>query len=254
MVFVLFQLILVINLVIINSLVINRTVIEGNVLENGTSESTAEFFGQFTNSSQAQRDFKIIQTEIVPHPETKRFRSKDSSLHERYLDKSLLELNLRYCQRSAKCTVLKNATCMGVKLPYYSSTLDLTNLTSEEQVQEKLQLYQYLRYIPKCWAVIQPFLCALYMPKCINDVVDLPSKEMCKITLGPCKIIYDAGIFPEFMRCDDEELFPSKCKNDIHELKFNTTSFCMEPLVRTDQPYWFYPGKFFFTVIEIKTA
>lgn len=243
MLYVLFQLIFVVNIVPISVLVIKNRTSNDNVLENGTTQSASEVFSHFTNVDQELRNFKDIPTEIVPHPETKRFRSKDNLLHDRFLDKSLLELNLRYCQRSAKCTVLKNATCMGAKLPYHSSTLELTNLTSEEQVQEKLQLYQYLRYVPKCWAVIQPFLCALYMPKCVNDVVDLPSKEMCKITLGPCKIIYDAGIFPEFLRCDDERLFPSKCKNDIHELKFNTTSFCMEPLVRTDQPYWFYPGK-----------
>lgn len=30
-------------------------------------------------------------------------------------------------------------------------------------------------YIPRCWAVIQPFLCSLYMPKCENGLVDLPS-------------------------------------------------------------------------------
>lgn len=152
-------------------------------------------------------------------------------------------LNLHYCQKQAKCYRLNQTTCMGVRLPYNSSTLDLTRMTSEEQMQEVLHLYQYLRYVPKCWAVIQPFLCALYMPRCEDDKVYLPSKEMCRITMGPCKIFHETGIFPEFMKCEDEELFPSHCKNDIHELKFNTTGYCMEPLVKTEQDYWFYPGE-----------
>lgn len=153
-------------------------------------------------------------------------------------------LNLQYCRKAAKCHRMNYTTCMGVKLPYTSSTLELTGLASEEQVQEMLQLYHYLKYIPKCWAVIQPFLCALYMPKCENNEVDLPSKEMCKITMGPCKILYRNEIFPHFMKCSDQQLFPSNCsKNDIHEIKFNTTGYCMEPLVKTDQPYWFYPGE-----------
>lgn len=168
---------------------------------------------------------------FLPHS-----RNKDGPLPDRFL-------NLHYCRKPAQCHKMNYTTCMGVKLPYTSSTLQLTGLATEEQVQEMLQLYHYLRYIPKCWAVIQPFLCALYMPKCENNEVDLPSKEMCKITMGPCKILYKNGIFPEFMKCNDQQLFPSHCKNDIHELKFNTTGYCMEPLVKTDQPYWFYPGE-----------
>lgn len=191
--------------------------------------------------------FNEAENEIFPqtrvgHAETIRIRNKEGLLHLN-LDKSLLDLNIRYCQRPAKCIELKNDYCMGVKLPYRSSTFELTNLLTEEQVHERLRLYRYVRYVPKCWAVIQPFLCALYLPKCEGDKVDLPSKEMCKVTLKPCKILYDFGVFPEFMKCKDETLFPSQCKNDIHELKFNITGTCLEPLVKTDQSYWFYPGK-----------
>ncbi|CAH1377107.1 protein smoothened isoform X2 [Tenebrio molitor] len=158
------------------------------------------------------------------------------------LDKSLFDLHLlKYCQKPAKCEQLNYTTCMGMKLPYSFTTLELTDLITQEKVQEKLHHFQYLRYIPKCWAVIQPFLCALYMPKCENGMVDLPSREMCRITLGPCKIFYNSSIFPKFLNCDDDRIFPSMCKNDVRELKFNTTGFCMEPLVKTDNPHWFYP-------------
>lgn len=176
----------------------------------------------------------------VRHLDSKRFFSKHEFLSEWY--NNPYPLDFKYCQRPAKCQDLIYTSCMGSKLPYYVTTLNLTDLSSQEKVQEKLLLYQYLRYIPKCWAVIQPFLCALYMPKCENDTVDLPSKEMCRITQKPCKILFNTTFFSEFMNCDNEELFPSKCKNDIHEVKFNTTGLCMEPLVRTDQPEWYFSG------------
>ncbi|KAF7282687.1 hypothetical protein GWI33_002154 [Rhynchophorus ferrugineus] len=168
-----------------------------------------------------------------------RHKSKGKGLG--YLDKSLFDINPQYCKRNAKCEDLETTKCMGAKLPYHVTTLDLTDLSSQAKVQEKLQLYeQYLRYIPKCWAVIQPFLCALYMPKCVDGSVDLPSREMCRITLEPCKIIYNSTVFPEFFNCEDERLFPSKCRNDIHEMKFNTTGYCMEPLIKTDKVEWYF--------------
>ncbi|XP_023023019.1 smoothened, frizzled class receptor [Leptinotarsa decemlineata] len=180
--------------------------------------------------------FRKEETPYLRHREQK--KSKDIS--SRNFDQ-LFDLNLQYCRRPAKCQDLNYTTCMGAKLPYHSTTLELTDLKTQEQVQEKLQLYKYLRYIPKCWAVIQPFLCALYMPKCENNEVDLPSRVMCKITLEPCKILYNSSLFPEFLNCEDDRLFPNKCKNDIHEVKFNTTGFCMDPLVKTDKPEWWYP-------------
>ncbi|CAG9859679.1 unnamed protein product [Phyllotreta striolata] len=147
----------------------------------------------------------------------------------------------QYCQKPAKCEHSNYTTCMGSRIPYRTTTLDLIDLNHQEQVQEKLQSYGYLRFVPKCWAVIQPLLCALYMPKCEDHKVDLPSYEMCKITLEPCKIFYNSSILPEFLHCEDRNLFPTnKCKNDIHDVRFNTTGYCMDPLIKTDKPEWWY--------------
>ncbi|KAG5887266.1 hypothetical protein JTB14_015703 [Gonioctena quinquepunctata] len=190
-------------------------------------------------SEDSRSDYDSFRNEVTPHIRH-REQKKPKDINTRYIDQ-LFDVNLQYCQRPATCQVLNYTTCMGAKLPYHSTTLELTDLKSQEQVQEKLQLYNYLRFIPKCWAVIQPFLCALYMPKCDKNKVDLPSRVMCKITLEPCKILYNSSVFPEFLNCEDERLFPNSCKNDIHEVKFNTTGFCMDPLVKTDKPEWWYP-------------
>ncbi|XP_056644172.1 protein smoothened [Diorhabda carinulata] len=190
----------------------------------------SQFYDSFETESTPQN---YSFSPHIHHKESK--KTKETSRLKLY------DLNLPYCQRSAKCQILNFTTCMGAKLPYHSTTLDLTDLKSQEKVQEKLQLYRYLKFIPKCWAVIQPFLCSLYMPKCEDDKVDLPSYEMCKITLEPCKILYNSSVFPEFFNCEDERLFPMNCKNDIHEVKFNTTGYCMDPLVKTDKQEWWYP-------------
>nr|CAI5822276.1 unnamed protein product [Callosobruchus analis] len=187
------------------------------------------------NETSLQSYYDSFRGESIPHIRHRELK-KPKDTNSRYLD------DFRdYCQRPAKCEVLNYTTCMGAKLPYHSTTLDLTDLKSQENVQEKLQLYQYLHFIPNCWAVIQPFLCALYMPKCEKGKVDLPSREMCRITLEPCKILYNSSLFPEFLNCEDERLFPPRCKNDIQEMKFNTTGYCMDPLVKTDKPDWWYP-------------
>ncbi|KAJ8916215.1 hypothetical protein NQ315_016354 [Exocentrus adspersus] len=208
----------VLLLLLFTNLANNRPVNKTSPIENGFEQ-------------QAEGDI----TPHIRHRESK--KPKDPS---RYLDK-LYDINLRYCQRPAKCQVLNYTTCMGAKLPYHSTTLELTDLKDQEQVQDKLLLYHNLRFVPKCWAVIQPFLCALYMPKCDRGKVDLPSREMCRITLEPCKILYNGSVLPEFLNCEDERLFPPNCRNDIHDMKFNTTGFCMDPLVNTDKPEWWYP-------------
>lgn len=66
-------------------------------------------------------------------------------------------------------------------------------------------------------------------------MVYLPSLEMCKITLEPCKILYNSGYFPDFLKCNETN-FPSKCNNDVREMKFNVTGQCLSPLVPVENP------------------
>lgn len=70
-------------------------------------------------------------------------------------------------------------------------------------------------------------------------MVFLPSLEQCRITLEPCRLLYETPFFPEFLKCN-ETLFPSKCNNDVREIKFNTTSTCIAPLVVTDSAASYY--------------
>ncbi|CAG2055207.1 unnamed protein product [Timema podura] len=141
------------------------------------------------------------------------------------------------------------------------------------KLEEKLELWRGARRIPKCWAVIQPILCALYMPKCENDTVDLPSQvgyyfkntlfKRCEMALGHCHILHGStgammAILFCFRRCemalgpcpilqgstgDMMALFfcYRRC-NDVREVKFNTSGQCEAPLVTTDSSTAFYDG------------
>ncbi|XP_015173735.1 PREDICTED: protein smoothened isoform X1 [Polistes dominula] len=147
------------------------------------------------------------------------------------------------CRRPAKCVPLQNNTCMGTRLPYSSTTSDLASeYKTPKLIEEKLYLLQALRHIPKCWAVVQPFLCSIFMPKCINGTVDLPSQEMCKMVSTPCRIVFNHTIWPSFIKCENTKLFPKSCKNDIRELKFNTSGKCLKPLIPTDNMLAIFDG------------
>ncbi|XP_014239427.1 protein smoothened [Cimex lectularius] len=156
----------------------------------------------------------------------------------------LVEGKVSYCTRPAKCEELNYTTCMGAKLPYTKTTLELVDgLSSQEQAQEQLEEWKRLvQHIPKCWQVIQSFLCSIYMPKCDNGEVFLPSLEMCNATLGPCRILATYQPWPSIFRCDNQTRYPTRCKNDVRELKYNTPGKCMEPLVQTDLSAWYYDG------------
>ncbi|XP_008551333.1 protein smoothened isoform X2 [Microplitis demolitor] len=139
------------------------------------------------------------------------------------------------CRRPATCVKLEYNTCMGTVLPYTMSTLDLLpEGTTQDLIAEQLRLLQGLQHIPKCWAVVQPLLCSLFMPKCDNNVVELPSQEMCKKILNPCRIVMNHTIWPSFIKCDNKKLFPKLCKDISRELQFNTSGRCLKPLVPTD--------------------
>ncbi|XP_063537085.1 protein smoothened isoform X2 [Cydia strobilella] len=156
------------------------------------------------------------------------------------------EIKIDYCVRQAKCEQLINRTCLGVELPYDQTSVHLTFFHTQQEIQNQLQLYTHLINVPKCWAVIQPFLCSTFMPKCENvlgkDMVYLPSFEMCNVTMEHCAILYNTSYFPSYLKCN-ETLFPAKCENPAKEkMKFNTTGKCLTPLIHTEKPLHFYKG------------
>uniref|UniRef100_A0A3P8R5C1 Protein smoothened n=1 Tax=Astatotilapia calliptera TaxID=8154 RepID=A0A3P8R5C1_ASTCA len=142
------------------------------------------------------------------------------------------------CKKTTTCEVLKYNTCLGSPLPYSHTSLILAEDSStQEEAFEKLTMWSGLRNAPRCWSVIQPLLCAVYMPKCENGRVELPSQSLCLTTRSPCSIVDRERGWPSFLKCDK---FPVGCSNEVQKLKFNTSGQCEAPLVKTDiQSSWY---------------
>ncbi|KAM6896744.1 protein smoothened isoform 1-T2 [Lycodopsis pacificus] len=142
------------------------------------------------------------------------------------------------CKKTSTCEALKYNTCLGSPLPYTHTSLVLAEDSStQDEAFEKLTMWSGLRNAPRCWSVIQPLLCAIYMPKCENGRVELPSQSLCLATRRPCSIVDQERGWPGFLKCDK---FPMGCSNEVQKLKFNMSGQCEAPLVKTDiQSSWY---------------
>ncbi|XP_061814946.1 protein smoothened [Nerophis lumbriciformis] len=142
------------------------------------------------------------------------------------------------CKKTTTCEALKYNTCLGSPLPYtHTSLLLAEDSGTQEDAFEKLTMWSGLRNAPRCWSVIQPLLCAVYMPKCENGRVELPSQSLCLSTRRPCSIVDQERGWPNFLKC---EKFPAGCPNEVQKLKFNMSGQCEAPLVKTDiQSSWY---------------
>ncbi|GAB6025121.1 hypothetical protein CHUAL_010547 [Chamberlinius hualienensis] len=150
------------------------------------------------------------------------------------------------CQRQARCEpfIMNVSTCFGAPLVHRLTTVELIgqNITQHHIQKELLKWQSSLRNIPKCWAMIQTLLCAVYMPRCENGIVDLPSQDMCRAVRGPCRVVEQTIGWPTFLRCDAEGNFPTQCKAEPRELRFSTNGRCPQNLVPTEISRSWYDG------------
>ena len=57
-------------------------------------------------------------------------------------------------------------TCYGASLKFsHTSLLWANDSISLADVTSRLKVWEGLSSVPECWAVVQPFLCSVYMPK-----------------------------------------------------------------------------------------
>ncbi|MGH0127857.1 UNVERIFIED_CONTAM: hypothetical protein FKN15_032526 [Acipenser sinensis] len=151
-----------------------------------------------------------------------------------------IALGLAIPQKTSTCEALKYNTCLGSPLPYtYTSVILAEDSNSQEAALEKLTMWSGLRNAPRCWEVIQPLLCSVYMPKCDNGKVELPSQSLCHKTRGPCAIVERERGWPDFLKCTTNK-FPVGCPNEVQNIKFNSSGQCESPLVKTDNPNSWY--------------
>ena len=165
------------------------------------------------------------------------------------------------CNRATECVSLPtNASCFGIQLPYELTSYNaFTNseLHHYWDVQARLDAWSALKFVPKCWAVIQPLLCSIYMPQCSNGTVPMLEKQLCTAVKSQCRIVdlvsklpHLSLTWPQFIDCENKEVFysgkrqacASKNKEDRRNIiRFNTTARCLEPyMVLAKTPESFY--------------
>ncbi|XP_033097394.1 smoothened homolog [Anneissia japonica] len=148
-----------------------------------------------------------------------------------------------HCTKTVpECVPVEITECLGNSIGFSHTSLSLANdSTSQEETQNRLAQWKAIQSVPRCWEVIQPFLCSVYLPKCVNGTVELPSMDMCTVTRSPCKVVETARGWPEFLKCKPEN-FPEGCENSYKELTFNTSGKCEPPLVATENEKSWYDG------------
>lgn len=108
----------------------------------------------------------------------------------------------------------ENRKCLGELLPYqFTSTILAEDSTNQKEIQNNLKLWEGLRFLPKCWSVLQPLLCQIYVPKCENSTITPPCREQCLATRKPCSVVERYKEWPEFLTC--ERFPPGRCNGTV---------------------------------------
>ncbi len=153
------------------------------------------------------------------------------------------------CSKSTDCDLLpENATCFDTTLPYNSVSFSFTGLQNKWNTISRLNDWSVLKSVPKCWAVIQPLLCAVYLPKCEDGRVNKVPRQLCSVVQNPCRIVTAEKEWPSFLDCNNASIFTTivdQCEADDGPRKifnkFNTTGLCSAPfLKKTTEPLAYY--------------
>ncbi|CAG2166838.1 unnamed protein product, partial [Oppiella nova] len=167
-----------------------------------------------------------------------------------------------HCYRASRCRPLNTSQCLDVTLTYKhtASAFEGNGILGPDatiawgdnahDIHDYLSRWKGLRSVPQCWKALQSVLCAIFFPRCDDSTgrVSLPTHDMCRLTRQPCRLLEQHHHWPPWLRCDNDTLFPHKCKNDYTDLKFQTApgvapaSKCSLPLVTTDDTNIWYPG------------
>ena len=79
---------------------------------------------------------------------------------------SLNSTSLMSNSSAGLCTNLTVPLCLNTRLSFTHTSVDLAGDSATlDEVYRKLELWSGLQNVPQCWAVVQPFLCSVYLPK-----------------------------------------------------------------------------------------
>lgn len=124
-----------------------------------------------------------------------------------------------HCRKTATCVPVEdNLSCGSTSIDHPFTTFVLVqeseNWTTSD-VLHKLRQWSGLRQVPTCWEKILPLLCALYTPNCVNGSVELPGRDMCEETRGPCEIVEIRQGWPAFLNCSNDDIYGNGCSDHV---------------------------------------
>lgn len=111
-----------------------------------------------TSSNGISSSSATLQIPLEPISGTSNFRiygGKKGKEDKHWMDGRGLSMQHVQCVRKGSCEKLNFSTCLGSKLPYEYTSLDLTISHSQKDIEERLNNSMALKHVPKCWAVIQ---------------------------------------------------------------------------------------------------
>jgi smoothened protein len=133
--------------------------------------------------------------------------------------------------RTLQCERLKERTCYDITLPFnYTTTGIAKDSKDQQEVVKNLKKWEALSFLPRCWEVLKPLLCRVYMPKCEEGNIRLPCRSLCLLTRAPCEVVeqYDSyGGWPDFLKC---EAFPLEDCDNLTVSYFTDTSSAVKHL------------------------
>lgn len=166
---------------------------------------------------------------------------------------SLANQDFSHCHRPVpRCFPLNPTQCLDITLPYRYTNLPhlkTENMTTTQYhetvnyINQQLDRFKGIRdNIPNCWKALQLVLCSVFFPRCDVDrnIVWLVPRDTCNIVRGPCRMIANFLNQYDFLRCDNETMFPKNCATKYTNIKFNSSFRCKYPLVPTDDAKTWY--------------
>ena len=108
------------------------------------------------------------------------------------------------CSVNYRCELLEEQTCFGSRLDYnFTTTALVTDSQTQLEIKDNLKRWEGLKFLSRCWSVLQPLLCQVYKPRCHNSSAHLPCREQCLATRTPCNVVkrYNED-WPEFLKCE----------------------------------------------------
>ena len=105
---------------------------------------------------------------------------------------------------TTSCEPVNTTFCLTSKITFSHTSTLFTNL-SQSEAENHLSIWSQLKRVPECWAVVQPFLCSVYLPKCnvATQQVERPNYGLCERIQSACGVVKEYnGQWLAILQCD----------------------------------------------------